>query len=282
MGFRNLRAWSDTYENGQQHVCTFRKVPSQATTSDMWADLSMAAGNPVPNYYASAPLVAATLDGFRGIFHGDAKAPATKHVHSVELTTPTAALVGPYKLLDYVLYYPFVDLDNADYQTFDNTVPLPRFTTGDGVLAMLVAAAPTVGGGSFTFDYISQAGVARTSPVIRCATGSTSIASLVTSLPGTAAAQGPLLPLADGDTGIRRVLGWQNLTLNGGLGTLVLVRPLWDYVIREANTPSALHHVVHCAGAPPVADGAYLNLIMRCGGSIAAGQLMGSATFTWN
>jgi len=34
------------------------------------------------------------LDGFDGIFHGDDKSPATKHLTDIGLVSPTAGFVG--------------------------------------------------------------------------------------------------------------------------------------------------------------------------------------------
>lgn len=281
MGFANVGEYAAALEEGRTVSCSFRKVPSQASVASWWVDLSMAAGNPVPNYYASEPLVAATLASMKGLFHGDSVAPAQKYLAEVTLATPTAALVGRYTLLDYLLYYPFVDLDDGDTQTLDNGVALPRYADGDGVKAMLVAAAPTVGGGSFQFDYINQDGDPATSPVQSCAVAAANIASIVTSEPATVAGGRPFLMLASGDTGIRRITSWTNLVLNGGLGSLVLVKPLMDIAIREVNTAVEVTFVQHTAATPRIHDGAYLNFIMQCSASVAAGQLAGRATFAW-
>jgi hypothetical protein len=281
-GFKNVPAYVAAFTEGRVHSCSIRKVPSQASVANWWVDLSMAAGNPPPNYYASSPLEADTLDGFRGIFHGADKAPASKHLHEIMLTTPTAALVGAYQLLDYLLYYPFVDGDSADVQTLDNTITLPRYTDGDGVKVMFVSAAPTTGGGQFTFDYINQNGVARTSPTQFCSVASASIASLITSEPGTAANGAPFLRLADGDTGVRRITSVTFSVPNGGLGALVLVHPVGDLVVREINTPAEVTYVQHAPAREAVKDGAYLGLIVQCAGTVAAGLLAGRMTFTWS
>jgi hypothetical protein len=282
MAMVNWRDLGAAREEGRFHACSLRKVPSQASVAGHWVDLSMAAGNPKPNYYASSPLVAATLDGFGGIFHGDAKSPSAKYLTELMLCTSTAGLVGAYKLLDYLLYYPFVDFDDADPQVFDNAVTLPRYADGEGVRAMLIAAAPTTGGGTFSFDYINQDGVARTSPVQNCSTAALSIASCVTGEQGTAAGGQVFLRLAEGDTGIRSVTGFSMGTLNGGLGTLVLVKPLLDTMIYEINTPSEKSIQLHAEGLPKIEDGAYLNLIMNCAATVAAGVLVGRADFAWS
>lgn len=281
MGFGSVKSYVDARLGGREHFCSIRKVPSQASTAGWWVDLSMAAGNPPPNYYASEPLVAATLEGLRGIWHGDDKAPATKHLAELGLVTPTAGLVGWYMMLDYLLYYPFIDGDDADAQVMDNTVVLPRHADGDGVQVMAVAVAPTTGTGVFTFDYVNQDGVSRTSPPQGCSAAAANIASLVTSSQATANGGGPFLNLASGDTGVRSITSVQFSTLNGGLIALVLVKPLADSAIREVNTMRELSFVNGRAAPPRVLDGSYLNFIVNCAASVAAGSLVGYANFAW-
>jgi hypothetical protein len=281
-GFANLREYTAAMNEGRTSSCSIRKVPSQASVASWWADLSMAGGNPKPNYYASAPLIAATLSGLDGIHHGGDKSPGSMHLTEWMLTTPTAGLVGQYRLLDYLLYYPFVDLDDGDPQAMDNTLTLPRYVDGDGVQAMLVCAAPTVGGGQFTFNYVNQDGVVRTSPTQFCSVASANIASLVTSEPATAANGSPFLRLASGDSGIRSIVSVSMSVLNGGLGSLVLVKPLASHVIREINTPSEVNYVSQVPGCPRVEDGAYLGMIMQCAATIAAGTLAGRMNFAWS
>lgn len=281
-GFRNVQALGNAFDEGRTHSCSFRKVPSQASTAGWWVDLSMAAGNPVPNYYAASPLVASTLGAFQGIFHGDAKSPASKHLTELNLTTPTAGLVGVYRLLDYLVYYPFVDLDDTDAQVMDNTTPLPRYATGAGVRPMLVAVAPTIGGGSFTFDYVNQDGVSKTAPTQFCSVASANISNIVTSQQAVASGGRVFLQLADGDTGVRSITSWTNIVSNGGLGALVLAKPIADIAIREINTPAEISWPNMQPGAPRIYDGAYLNFIMNCAATVAAGTLSGRASFAWS
>jgi hypothetical protein len=278
----NISDYVAAATGGKIGTATIRKVPSQASTALWWVDLSMSAGIPTPNFYASEPLVAATLNPMRGINHGDNKAPAEKYVQSFELMTPSAALVGTYFLADYLLYYPFIDLDSVDPQDFDNTVALPRYTGGDGVMAMFVCAAPTVGGGSFTYSYINQNGDPKTSPVISYTTAAASISNIVTSQPAAAAGIGPFLPLAAGDTGIRSVTGVTNITGTGGLGTLVLVKPIASHAVWEINTAHEVEYVRDRPTLPRIYDGAYLNLVVQCAASVAAGILVGRLTTVWS
>lgn len=268
--------------NGQVHSTTFRKVPSQASAAGQWVDLSMAGNVPLANYYAAEPLVADTLDFRRGIHHGEDKSPAQKYLAEIGLTSPTAGFVGRYKLCDYLLYYPFIDMDSADVQTMDNTVTLPRYTTGDGVLAMAVAVTPSVGSGQFTFDYYNQDGVLKTSPVQTCQSVAVAIATIITSMSGTAAGMVPWLQLASGDTGIRSIVSLTNTVTNGGLISLVLVKPLCDTTIREVNTTTEIQFLSQRMPPPRIYDGAYLGLLVNCAATIAAGTLVGQAKFVWN
>lgn len=283
VGFLNIGGVVDAYEAGREVFASIRKVPSQATTAGWWADLSMAAGNPPPNYYANAPLEARTLDPYDGIYHGPDQSPASLHLHKLGLVTPTAAMVGWYMLLDYLLYYPFVDTDSTDAQALDNTTAqLTRYTDGAGVQVMAVALTPSTGGGRFTFTYVNQDGVTKTSPVQVCSITSANIASIVTSQQAVAGMPGgPFLLLASGDTGVRSITSVQFTAPNGGLVALALVRPLVGLAIREINTMAELH-TVQTRPMPRVENTAYLGMICNVAGSIAAGTLTGYVNFVWS
>ena len=280
--FKNISRFVAAATGGQVSSAVIRKVPSQASVARWWVDLSMAAGIPTPQYYASEPLVAARLNPLKGIFHGDNKSPSEKYLHSLELITPSTALVGQYYLLDYLLYYPFVDLDSLDVQVFDNTTPLNRYTDGDGVMAMFVCSAPTTGGGTFTFDYVNQLGESKTSPTISFTTAAASIASLLTSQPAVNAGIGPFLPLASGDTGIRSITSLTNITGTGGLGTLVLVKPIATHSIWEINTAHEVEYIRDRPQLPRIYDGAYLNLIVQGAATVAASTLVGRLSTVWS
>lgn len=280
---RNVRELVDSITAGRRHTCSVRKVPSQAATARWWVDLSMAAGNPLPNYYASTPLVAATLDGTRGIYHGDDKAPSEMNLSRMAITTNVAAAVGPYKLMDYLLYYPFIDLDDTSgEQAMDNPVALQRYSDGAGVMAMLVAVAPTVGGGSFVFNYVDHNGDAQVSPTISLSTVAANIASIVTSEPATAAGGRLFLPLAPGSLGVRSVTGVTMISAGGGLASLVLVKPLADLAARELNAPAEIEFFSTRTAPPRILDGAYLNMVHNCAASPAGALISASLDFIWN
>lgn len=281
MTIRGYYSLGEAARNGQVHSAHIRKIPSQASTAGQWVDLSMAAGQPQPNYYASSPLEAATLNPLRGIFAGDDVSPLDKYVGEISLVAASANAVGQYQLLDYLLYYPFVDLDDTAEQVLDNTTAqLTRYTDGAGVRAMLVLVAPTTGGGSFTYNYVNQVGVTRSSPVVACNTTAANIATIGTSQQAVANAGALFLPLASGDTGIREITSVQMLVPNGGLAALVLVMPISEISVRELNVPAERNYLSE-GKAAKVLPGAYLNLVMNCAGTVAAVTIAGRVSFVW-
>lgn len=284
-GFQHLRDYVDACESGKCRLTTWRKSPSQASVAGVWFDLSMSPGNPIPNYYASSPYVAATLNGGEGIFHGGATSPEVKRIKSLmALATASTALPMTMRMLDYLLYYPFLDMGTNDDQSMVNSTPLPRYADGDGVMAMAVMTNPQVAGGAtFNFDYTNQDGTAgRTSRTVTCNTA-TAIGSLINTAPATNNASSPFIPLADGDTGIRSIERFRMVSgTDVGLICLVLVRPLAQLTIRGIDAPTEVDYLLHAPSLPKVYDGAYLNYIALPNGSLAATAIHGIAEFTWS
>jgi hypothetical protein len=281
MSIPSIHAYCRAILNGATVSGQFRKVPGFSTAAYWWSDFSMAAGNPPANFYASAPLVAERLGRWDSLFHGDDKAPSEQYLYRCALTSTSANMAGQYKLCDYLLYYPFVDMDSTDEQTFDNSKAILRYTTGDNVQVIAVSQAPTIGSGTFTFRYVNQDGVEKVSPLQYCGPSSAALGSIVTSQPASVAAIGPFLKLADNDTGVRRVISFTGVAANGGLCALVLVRPLMDFVLREAFTVCELELLSMRPGVVRVYDGAFLGFIVNATASVATNPLVGQLDFLW-
>lgn len=282
-GFNRLKEMKDAYESGKSQFSSFRKVPSQATTAGVWMDLSMTSGNPVPNYYAAAPLISKTLDGNDGIYHGQAVSPMEKFLTISTVMTPTAAAAPLSMMLcDYLMYYPFIDMDSTDQQDLTNTVSLPRYASGDGVRMFLVALAPYVGGGDFTVTYTNQSGVSgRTTGIVRANTAG-AIANFVHSAPNTANSFGCFLPFQSGDTGVRSVQSVTFTSPIGGLAAIVLVKPIDKTYIRETTAAREKQYLVDDKEVLQIYDGAYLNYIALPSASIAGAVITGDLEFVYN
>jgi hypothetical protein len=299
MGFQTVKAWADSEAAGRSWLSFFRKVPaSTATIAGQWFDYSTASGVPVPNYYASSPLVAAVLDPLNGIFVPEQL--TDRYLKGTTVMSAAASVTGTTNqnqqlmLLDYLLYYPFIDLDAAgEEQVMDNTVALPRFDDGVGVQMMLVAQAPTVGGGSFTVKYIDSDDVERTTAITFCAAAQPSgaLVSAVTAAAGIS----PFIPQVAGSRGMKRVVSFTAAVANGGLAALVLVKPVeMSYAREECRRPTSsptesygdaaeIERIRMRAGAPKLAAGGFFGWIGNTPvGSLASAPLVGMIESFWS
>lgn len=289
MSFASIGSLVDAEAAGRVTMAYVRKVPAVVTVAGGWYDYSMCPGSPPPQYYAAAPLTATTLtrsaDG--GIRHGGNVSPMSKHLRRVSFSCVTAGGVPQtFNLLDYLLFYPFVDMGTVDEQTMDNTATLPRYTDGDGVQMMAVLVAPhSVVGDSFVVNYTNQDGTAgRVTPAHTMTTGVAVNGTILTTQSAGVGRNGPFMRLQSGDTGVRSV---ESVTCTAGtdvgLFTIVLVKPLATFAVREITAPVERDFVT-AAGlqAPQIVDDAYLNFISCPAGSISAAALNGIVEFTWN
>lgn len=288
--FKNFRALGQAFDAGKYWISSFRKVPaSTATVTGQWYDYSYASGNPIPNYYAASPLVAATLEPDKGIIVPRMSAGSHQYLHRLSVMSNGAtASTQPIYLLDYLLYYPFVDMDAAgEEQAVVNSVTLPRYTDGIGVQMMVVAQSPTVGGGRFTINYTGTDDVAYTTGSMFCgaAQPSGAIVSAVTATSGLT----PFVPLNAGVKGVKSV-NWANFSVaNGGLCAIVLVRPLETTIALESTSVAGIGSAVEKealrlrGGIVEIKDGAFLGLLGQgVAGSLASSPLVGTIETVWS
>lgn len=288
MALNSVKAFVDAELAGQTAFATWRKTPTQTTGSGIWFDLSMSPGNPVPNYYAASPNIAIALsqstDG--GIFHGGNVGANgyTKYLKTFGAMTVTATAVPlPMLLLDYLMYYPFVDMSITDYQPMTTNIALPRYPTGAGVriMAVEVAGQSGVGNPQFQVTYTNQDGVTgRVTPPVACNTQVVN-GTIINTAPATNWCNSPFLPLQAGDSGVRLIEGIQFLTADVGLISLVLVEVVDDHIIRTIDAPAERNCFTDFSAMPVIADDAYLNLICCPRGTLSAAPIHGYIQTVW-
>lgn len=232
-GFNNVAAWARAPDLGRYHLTTFRKaVASAATVANDFVDYTYFAGNPPANFYASSPLEAAHVEAIRGI-HVPNVAPARQFVKSLTVMSAASSATATSNqnqrmmLCDYLLYYPFVDTDAVgEQQDMVQTVSLPRYTDGKGVMMMAVAqsAASTVG--TFAVSYTNQDGVAGRASNITYTKAVAGGGTIVSSTTNAASGSQPFIQLQAGDSGVRSVESVTFSAAGGGLLAIVLVKPL--------------------------------------------------------
>ena len=281
---------------GRMRNYIWRKTPSQATTIGIWFDLSMSPGMPTPKYwFDAAPLVAKAIyqstDG--GYFHGANVSPAQKFLRSMtaQATSTSTTNAAPINavLMDYLLYYPSIDDGTTDEQVMDNTVTLPRYTDGEGVQMMAVTTGLRTGGQSFSVKYTNQDGVTGKISGTVIQNAAAYIGSITNSDRAIGNSSSWMIPLADGDTGVRAV---ESVTMNGvdvGLFSIILVRPLAQICFRESqistsgtiNTPNEKDFLIPTGEMPRIYDNAYLNMVVLPQASLATTILRGDLKVIW-
>ena len=286
--FKNL---VDAEENGQTFLSGFRKNVNALVGNNAWFDITLSPGNPLPFYYASTPLIGVPLSQQvnGGIPHNPPVASlGYKTYLKTIMVNPlgTTSSTGPMILMDYLLYYPFIDMGVTDEQILDNTASLTRYTDGQGVSVMAVQLAGQLGSGSptFRFTYINQNGVLNTSPPQTCANAVT-VGSLVTASNGGFApprSNYPFLALAPNDTGIRSVQSVTFDTADIGLLAFVLVKPIEQIAMRENLSPAERTPVIDFFDLPIIQDNAYLSILLNTGlpNSLAA-SVQGTIQTVW-
>lgn len=287
-GFSSYGAVADAHLEGREKYSAWYKLPNQVTVQGVWFDLSMSPGSPAAQYYAASPLVATPMakssDG--GLDHGDAVSPRTKHLRrSLLMSNSATGLPMPMMLLDYLLFYPFVDESVTDPQVMDNTLALPRYATGEGVRIMpvVVGAHSLAANVTFTCSYTNSDGVAGRT------TGEAELTSLIATTGTLATCHrnllrgfAPFLPLQSGDTGVRSIESCTFLSPDIGLIALVLVKPLAQGIIRERTAPVEKDFLIDHAQATRIYDDAYLNHIVCPSASLSGVRVMGELTTAWN
>lgn len=277
---------------GKTWYSSFRKVPAIASVQGNWIDLSMAPGIPRPNYYlgdektATRSIYLSSSGSFYGLQHGVNVSPDAKFLQKIGIFSGTAGVVpAVLTLCDYLIYYPLIDMDSDQAQDLTNTVnsvpvTLPRYADGAGVQAFLVATNPYVGNSTFTITYTNSNGVAGQVSRGMLSNASGYIGTIIHS-GVTAGVSGAFINLCPGDVGIRSVQNIQFDTANGGLGCLVLCKPLATIYIRETATWCEFDFFLMQGRLPQIFDGAYLNFLCMPNGTVATVPILGDITCIW-
>lgn len=277
----------DAEISGQTRFSEFVKNVTQTTTAGVWYDLTGSAGNPrAKQWFDAAPLAAAQIrqstDG--GIFHGASVSPALKYLRMLRLACASATpLPMTVMLCDALLYYPTIEDGTTDPQVMDNTLPLPRYTDGEGVQMMAVTIASRTGGQSFSVSYTNSDGTAgRTTPqVVQNAVAAPgTVTTSATATVGTSG--GPFIPLQAGDSGVRSV---ESVTMSGsdtGFFALVLVKPIAQSVIRGIDAPYEKDMLLMGSELERVQDDAFLTLLAMPNGSLSGLAVRGAIRTIWS
>lgn len=283
MGFKNLAAVAQAYEDGRTYFSAYRKTFSGNALGGGWVDMMMASGFPPINYYATAPYEAAVIPSRFGIPHGDSVAPSKKYLAEWNAcVTNLNAYTTRLLLCDYLLYYPFIDLNTSDVVDFVNDVTLPRYTDGNGVALMLIVSGALDAGTGVQIGYINSNGEERAYFVnsVGLYNSPAGVGNLATS-DGNNGTTNYLFTTIRGDAGVRRLTQIRPISPRGGLLTAVLVKPLASLWLPETNTFAEKQFISMTPGLPEIKDGAVLGFMAGSTGSIIS-QIGGHLRFVWD
>jgi len=287
MSFNGIKQVVDAELEGRFRISEFFKTPNQVTTAGVWYDLTGSGTNQpkAKQWFDASPLVAQqishTADG--GIFHGKAVSPYQKVIRKLRIGSNSATgLPMGIHLMDYLLYYPSVEDGNTDPQEMDNTLTLPRYTDGEGVMVMAVTISSRTGGQQFYFTYTNSDGVS--GRVSQTVTQNTAAApgSVTTSATATNGSSGPFIGLQAGDRGVRSIESVQMLGADTGFFALVLVKPLVFTQIWEQGAVYDKDLLLMDVDLPEVKDDAYLSLVACPNGSLSGVTIKGNLKVVWN
>jgi hypothetical protein len=268
--------------NGKFFRSTFQKTTINGATSaaGRWHSLFQGTGIPSAGSYTGTAGVATVLNSSSAgaLALGSATVtPDTRHILNIQAVTPsTVTTPASLILCDFLLYYPACVVTGTP-TTMNNTATLPRYTNGVGVQCIVETQAANGGTQpALTLNYRDQsdndqATLAMTSPV-----NSSPIGALYQYNGG------PFLPLAAGDTGIKRINSYTLATGTTGTVAFVLVKPLAEIPLLAANTASERDFLSQLPSLPEIEDDACLGFVMLIGGSMTSLQtVMGKVEMGW-
>jgi hypothetical protein len=154
---------------------------------------------------------------------------------------------GTFMVMDRLLDYGEIDHNSIAVQALANPVGLPRYTTGDGVMAFLEAKTTfSAGTATLTLTYTNELGVG----------GRVATTTILSATPLNRIPHNPMfLNLQAGDLGVRSVQSVQFTIANVlGRSNLVLVKPMYALPMTTVNTLYERDMVIQAAALERLFD----------------------------
>jgi hypothetical protein len=269
-------------------------LPTTAAVAGEWHCLANGAGQPpAATIYNTGTNLAfqATSDTTTtagGLLHGGNVSPDTKHITGASFfSAATTSVPAIFMLVDLLGFYRVTSVTTTTAQTLDNTVTLPRYTTGDGVRAFMFTNSATPMGAAtpnLSINYTNQAGTSgRVTPTV-LPIGKTAAANGLILYSGTGNGKyGPFMPMQAGDTGIRSI---QSVTISvsyvSGEFSICLCKPLITLPAITLGVACERDFVNQMPSLPRVYDGANLVWLQYSGAATPTNTpYFGHVDFAW-
>lgn len=290
MPIRSVADILAAYDAGRVHVQRFTK--NALTGADIhWHDWAYAGGQPAFDARVGIagqfnPFVAARNDA---IWFPNINPDQERYLAG--MTLRTSAVITGQITTDAVVYdllgvYPLIDGASTDIQPFDNTLTLPRYESGVGVVGTLVNhVAPVLSSANVDIIYTDNGDATRTSNSSVLVTGpGRSVSAMLGGLQ-----VGPVsFPLGAGSAGIKNIQSLQFNVPPGGLFSLYLFKQLAfvnnsDGALAPEKIATERSFIQQNGWAMPrIYDGAHLGMFLRTNGlNRAVTSIFGNMEFIW-
>lgn len=262
---------------GKQEIHNFSKTIGGATTDLAGGSGSsfQLGGTPVAGSYSGTLTATQMNSSTTGAMRlGGAVSPDQRHIKEVMCmhgsTNSAASNQGMpcYVLLcDFLMYYAGINLKVDTLQTMTNSVTLPRYTNGDGVMMFMeTTQANATSTATLAYTYKNSAGTpaTKTNPVtVALPIAGTNKIGHITHGGIVANAYQPFLPLAAGDLGVTSLI---DVTITSPLATtgtaaIVLCKPIAWIPITTTYQAVSRDFLSGIMGMPRVLDDACLGFV---------------------
>jgi hypothetical protein len=265
MGFSTISAIANAYDAGRFWHGSYYKATAPFMGANAWTDLSVSTGLPLYQPYIGTPLTATAATGTNNNYIFTGPTPPTgqqKYLLNWSIGGQASGASGAtFILYDLLLYYPFVDGTDITQQFFDNTVTLPRYTTGEGVYPIFITQTPGAAGAvTCDINYTNSKGASGQTLKMSVGGGNTIGRIMNLSASSTSAAT-PFIQLANGTQGVKSI---ESVTFNasvGGFVTVALVKPLTQITNQEQQTYTEKNYIREGFVLPEIQNQAALQIM---------------------
>lgn len=285
MAIRSLSDINAALDAGKWHFQRFQKNAGTAHAK-VWADPTFASGQPPYDARVGVPLeftpcIAQKNDA---IWFPSVAAGEERYLLSATMWSNQATYNGPISVVffDLIGYYPLIDGDSNDPQAMDNTQPVPRYSDGLGVSAVMVNhIAPALQNGLTVITYVDADDVERTQTVDIPNNGQNLVCSGCRTTAGAASSTFNL-PL--NGRGIKRIVSVAHTTAPGGLHCIYLIKPLGSMVLGDNLVTGEKDFLIRDGfRLPRIYDGAWIGWFdtLAVGTTARAVNWFGGFQFVW-
>lgn len=289
-GFTSVDMIAEAVESGRHHRQIYYKPGMLFPGAAVWYDGSVSSGTPVYNPYVGTPLYSTALinSGNQGIFTG-APLPneQSKYLLTAGISLGGSGIPATGVLLDYLLFYPFVDCDELGLQDMVANEELPRYRDGVGVFPVFVVQVPN-NLNSFAKVTMTCLDTDENNFTVDVELiGNTVIGSMMQTTDtgkNAATTSRSLFPrMPSGVKGIKAVKNVLFAAPMGGFCTIILAKAIAVLPTYEQATFSEKTFFQHTGTLPEIQNGAFLNFaFIQASGAGAISPILGYFDFIWS